>query len=199
MDFSFYTCASHNLYILITNPVEGVFRFRKRYIKYCIISFLVSFSIVILSYFSAIFGLSVNIVLKKPLVTCFIRNFYKDDVDINQFRTGSAYSIFILVILMFVFNFYLNFRILRTLKKKPKSIKSFVIKNIMLGTIYELLYFPTLILYFTSFNVRISSNTQLSWLSYISAILNITPDFFLVLSRIIFKQAGFFCFFVTKI
>ncbi len=71
--------------------------------------------------------------------------------------------------------------------------RALIRKYISMGAVYLLFYFPTILLFYLTINKEIEENTFYSWLSYITAIANITIDFALCSIRILLGHVNVSC------
>ncbi len=126
------------------------------------------------------------------MLTCYLRNYFQknDSIEIIPF-------IFVLVgcitiSSIFIYIVYLGLSIYNhKLTTGKKHFKKFFMKYLIYGLIFILFNIPTLLLYIITINQVISSPSFYSYLSYLTAISNITVDFGLCCVNIFFGQVKF--------
>jgi hypothetical protein len=165
----------------MTDPIDGILRPYFRMRLYVIFTLVASASVTALSYMSKVFGRSVSFyLLHQPMLTCFIRTEF-DEIS----QTITLILFFMIPVALFSYSIYLSLTMCCNRKLfSDRNLTTMFYKYMSLIISYFFLNIPMLLLYILTIKVEIQRQTFYSWLSFTSAIVQISIPLLITLLRI---------------
>lgn len=121
------------------------------------------------------------------MLTCYVRNYFTkhDESEILPFISVLLAAISSILIFGYLVHVGLSI-INHKLTNRKRHFKKFFFKYLIYGLIFIIFKTPTILLYIITINRTIASPSFFSYLSYVSALCNISIDFALCLVNLIF-------------
>lgn len=126
------------------------------------------------------------------MLTCYLRNYFQKNNTTEVIPFIFVLVGCIIIITISIYLVYLGLAIYNhKLTNGKRHFKKFFMKYLVYGLIFILFNIPTLLLYIVTINQKIYSPSFYSYLSYLSALSNITIDFGLCCVNIFFGHVKF--------